>query len=91
MMLKTPRIRRLGSDAIDLRWVEGGRYSGFWEKGIQIWDIAAGVLIAQEAGALITDFSGETDFLTKGEIVAATPRIFPQMLSIILKNTSQEG
>ncbi len=91
MMPKTAGIRRPGSAALDLCWVACGRYDGFWEKGIQIWDIAAGVLIAQEAGALITDFSGETDFLTKGEIVAATPRIFPQMLSIILKNTSQEG
>ncbi|MCD8339550.1 MAG: inositol monophosphatase [Burkholderiales bacterium] len=89
MMQKTAGLRRPGSAALDLCWLACGRYDGFWEKGIKIWDIAAGALIAQEAGALLTDFSGETDFLTKGEIIGATPRIFPQMLSIILKATGK--
>ncbi len=86
MMPKTAGIRRPGSAALDLCWVACGRYDGFWEKGIKIWDIAAGALIAQEAGALVTDFSGESNYLEKGEIIAASPRIFPQMLKIIQNN-----
>ena len=83
MMEETSGLRRMGSAALDLCWVANGRYDGYWERGIKIWDIAAGALIALEAGALVSDYSGENEFLTKCEIVAATPRIFPSMLNII--------
>ncbi len=58
MMESTCGLRRPGSAALDLCFVACGRYDGFFEKGIKPWDIAAGALIAKEAGALVTDFSG---------------------------------
>ena len=75
MMEKTCGLRRIGSAALDLCWTACGRFDGYWEKGIKIWDIAAGALIAREAGAFVTDFSGEGDYLQKGEIIAAAPNI----------------
>lgn len=86
MMESTCGLRRPGSAALDLCWVACGRYDGFFEKGIKPWDIAAGALIAKEAGALVTDFSGESDYLDKNEIAAAAPGIFPALINIIEKN-----
>lgn len=83
MMEATSGLRRMGSAALDLCWVANGRFDGYWERGIKIWDIAAGALIALEAGALVSDYSGESTFLDKCEIVAATPKIFPSFLNII--------
>eukprot|EP01008_Symbiontida_sp_HLA12_P000531 NODE_1528_length_587_cov_1.862069_g1515_i0.p1 GENE.NODE_1528_length_587_cov_1.862069_g1515_i0~~NODE_1528_length_587_cov_1.862069_g1515_i0.p1 ORF type:complete len:184 (-),score=60.15 NODE_1528_length_587_cov_1.862069_g1515_i0:35-586(-) len=51
-------VRRLGSAALDLCFVACGRFEGFWEQNLNPWDTAAGALIAREAGALVTDFSG---------------------------------
>ena len=79
-------MRRPGSAALDLCFVACGRYDGFFEKGIKPWDIAAGALIAKEAGALVTDFSGESDYLDKNEIVAAAPGIFPALLNVVERN-----
>ncbi len=86
MMQKTAGLRRPGSAALDLCWLACGRYDAFWEKGIKIWDIAAAALIAQEAGAIVTDFQGDGNYLKKGEVLAASPKLFPQLLNIIQKN-----
>lgn len=83
MMENTCGLRRCGSAALDLCWTACGRFDGYWEKGIKIWDIAAGALIAREAGAIVTDFSGEGDYLSKGEIVAATPKVYADMMKVI--------
>jgi myo-inositol-1(or 4)-monophosphatase len=53
-------IRRFGSAAIDLCWVAGGRVNGYYERGVQTWDVAAGSLIATEAGAQLTTLADET-------------------------------
>ena len=82
-MENTCGLRRCGSAALDLCWTACGRFDGYWEKGIKIWDIAAGALIAREAGAIVTDFSGEGDYLSKGEIVAATPKVYADMMKVI--------
>ncbi|OFX08424.1 MAG: inositol monophosphatase [Alphaproteobacteria bacterium RIFOXYD12_FULL_60_8] len=66
-------VRRFGSAALDLAYVAAGRYEGYWESGILPWDIAAGIVIAKEAGGFITDFAGKADMLTRGEVLAATP------------------
>jgi myo-inositol-1(or 4)-monophosphatase len=79
MMLATSGLRRPGSAAIDLCWVACGRYDGFWEMHLKPWDIAAGSLIAQEAGALVGNFMGDEGFLESGNIVAASPKIFAQI------------
>ena len=76
-------IRRAGSAALDLAYVAAGRLDGYWEAGLQAWDLAAGALIVREAGGLVTDYSGEEHFLENGQIVAANPRLTAEMLRII--------
>jgi myo-inositol-1(or 4)-monophosphatase len=80
---KTAGIRRPGAAALDLAWVACGRIDGFWELGLSPWDMAAGVLLIQEAGGLVSDLAGEADYLTTGNVVAGTPKIFGQLLPII--------
>lgn len=80
---KSAGIRRPGSAALDLAYVACGRYDGFWEMGLHPWDMAAGGLMILEAGGLITDFNGDGDFMSAGNVVTATPKVFPQLLQII--------
>ena len=80
---KTAGIRRPGAAALDLAYVACGRLDGFWEMGLQPWDMAAGVLLIQEAGGLVSDLAGESDYLATGNIVTAPPKIFGQLLPII--------
>jgi len=84
----TAGIRRPGSAALDLAYVAAGRLDGFWEIGLNPWDMAAGVLLVQEAGGLIGDFSGGEDFLETGNIVAGNPRVFKEMLQAIRPHLS---
>ncbi len=63
-------IRRWGSAAVDLAYVACGRYDGFFEYSLNSWDIAAGVIIIQEAGGIVTDFGGKNGALNSGEVVA---------------------
>ncbi len=72
-------IRRLGSAALDLCFVACGRFEGFWEENLKPWDTAAGWLIAEEAGALVTDFSSAPYTLEKKEILATNRHIHNQM------------
>ncbi len=80
---KTSGIRRPGSAALDLAYVACGRFDGFWESGLRIWDMAAGALLVQEAGGLISDFSGEQDFLQTGSIVAGNPHLYDELARIV--------
>jgi myo-inositol-1(or 4)-monophosphatase len=77
-------IRRLGSAAADLAYVACGRLEGFFEYNLNAWDVAAGTLIVQQAGGLVTDFRGGSDFLFGGELCAGCG-VHPEMLSIIKK------
>ena len=77
---KASDIRRAGSAALDLAYVAAGRLDGYWESGLNAWDVAAGALIVREAGGLVTDFSGEANSLDNGEVVAGNPRIIGDML-----------
>lgn len=79
----TAGIRRPGSAALDLAYVAAGRLDGFWEMDLNIWDIAAGVLLVEEAGGLVGDLSGGMDYLETGNIVAANPKVFKAMLQKI--------
>jgi len=83
MMKNTVGIRRPGSAALDLAYVAAGFSDGFFELNLSAWDIAAGALLVQEAGGIVTDFDGEEHWLTSGNIVAANPRVFAQMLQVI--------
>lgn len=75
-------VRRLGSAAIDLCYVAAGRFDGFWEISLKPWDVAAGGLIAEEAGALVTNVFGNPDYLNPPQsIVAANPGLHPKILA----------
>lgn len=76
-------VRRVGSAALDCCTVACGRMDGYWELKIRSWDIAAGLLIVQEAGGRVTDFDGATDMLSKRRIVASNGRIHDEMLSLL--------
>lgn len=74
-------VRRLGSAALDLCYVAAGRFEGFWEMALNPWDVAAGGLIAEEAGARVTNIAGETDYLSPPQsVIACTPGIHSRML-----------
>lgn len=74
-------FRRTGSAALDLAYVAAGRLDGYFEIGLKPWDCAAGDLIVREAGALVTNFVGGTDYLTSGNLVAGNGRVVKAMLS----------
>lgn len=75
-------VRRLGSAATDLAYVAAGRFEGFFEYNLNPWDVAAGAFIVQQAGGIVTDFSGGTDFLY-GRQICAAGKIHPVMQSLI--------
>lgn len=72
-------IRRMGSAALDLAYVAAGRFDGFFEFGLQPWDIAAGALLIQEAGGEVTNIDGSTLTLTPGNIVCGAPGIMGEL------------
>ncbi len=76
-------IRRAGSAALDLAYVAAGRLDGFWELDLNIWDIAAGVLLIEEAGGMVSGISGRPDHLHTGHVVAGNPKVFKAMLQTI--------
>ncbi|WP_414694191.1 inositol monophosphatase family protein [Oxalicibacterium sp.] len=76
-------VRRPGSAALDLAYVAAGRLDGFFEKGLHPWDIAAGSLLVTEAGGIMGDFTGESDYLYKGDVIAGSPKVFAQMITLL--------
>ncbi len=80
---QTAGIRRAGAASLDLAYVAASRYDAFWEFGLSEWDMAAGALLIQEAGGLISDFSGGHNFLEKGQIVAGNTKCFKAVLTTI--------
>lgn len=76
-------IRRAGAATLDLAYVAAGRLDGFWEFGLRPWDMAAGVLLVQEAGGFVSDFTGSDDYMKSGNIVTGNPKIITQLLQHI--------
>jgi myo-inositol-1(or 4)-monophosphatase len=76
-------VRRSGSAALDLAYVGAGRLDGFFELGLHVWDMAAGSLIAREAGAMVSAPDGADDFLERGDVVAANPKLFKLLVQIV--------
>ena len=76
-------LRRPGAAALDLCYVAAGYYDGFFETGLNPWDIAAGSLLITEAGGLIGNFTGEADYLYQREVVAGNPKIYGQLVQIL--------
>jgi myo-inositol-1(or 4)-monophosphatase len=83
VMAQCAGLRRPGAAALDLCYVAAGWYDGFFETGLSPWDVAAGSLIITEAGGLVGNFTGEADFLYQREVVAGTPKIYGQLVSIL--------
>jgi myo-inositol-1(or 4)-monophosphatase len=76
-------VRSSGSAALELANVAAGRIDGYYEKGLKIWDIAAGSLLVTEAGGIVGEFSGESEYLNKGDIIAAGPKVFAGMVALL--------
>ena len=87
--LHSQGVRRLGSAALDLCYVACGRFDGYWELRLKPWDVAAGALIAREAGAVVTNLSGGSDFMSEPQsVVVANPRLHPLMLQEMMSSAS---
>lgn len=89
-MRATSGVRRPGAAALDLAYVAAGRLDGFWEIGLKIWDVAAGVLMIQECGGLVTDLAGRDGWQQSGNIVAGNPKIQEALLELIAPHLTQE-
>ncbi|MDP2835190.1 MAG: inositol monophosphatase family protein [Pseudomonadota bacterium] len=89
LVQKTSGLRRPGSAALDLAWLAAGRTDGFFEIGLNPWDIAAGCLLVIEAGGLVSDFGGEENYLQSGNVIAGSPKIFVQLLQTIQPHVTE--
>ncbi|HEX8900582.1 inositol monophosphatase family protein [Vitreimonas sp.] len=78
VIARSAGIRRFGAAALDLAYVAAGRYDGYWERGLNAWDIGAGAVIVREAGGIVTEIDGG-DFMKTGAIVAANERLLPHL------------
>jgi myo-inositol-1(or 4)-monophosphatase len=83
LMKSSSGVRRAGAAALDLAYVACGRLDAFWEMGLSAWDMAAGALMILEAGGLVGDLRGDAGYLESGEILAATPKVFPLMVEAL--------
>ena len=91
VMKRTAGLRRPGAAALDLAYVAAGFSDGFFETGLQPWDVAAGSLLVTEAGGLIGNFTGDSDFLEQKECVAANPRIYGQLVGLLSRYSKFAG
>ena len=79
-------IRRTGCSALDLAYIAAGRLDGFWGNGLKPWDVAAGIVIAEEAGALLSDFHGNPKYHGSENIVCCSPKCFKPILQAVESN-----
>jgi myo-inositol-1(or 4)-monophosphatase len=86
LMQKTHGLRRLGSAAVDLCYVAAGRTEGYFEYNLNSYDVAAGVILVQEAGGQVTDFAGGTDFIFGRKIVATNGFIQQELLEVLAEH-----
>jgi len=85
VMQRTAGLRRPGAAALDLAYVAAGFTDGFFETGLQPWDVAAGSLLVTEAGGLVGNFTGEPNFLEQQECLAGNPRVYGQLVTLLGK------
>lgn len=91
IMRDSAGIRRTGAASVDLSWVAQGRFDGYWERNIQPWDIAAGIVLVREAGGFVSDTEGRQEMLKKGEIVCGNEAIHPALLKRIAAAVSSDA
>jgi myo-inositol-1(or 4)-monophosphatase len=89
MLMKAQGIRRLGSAAVDLAYVACGRFEGFWEVSLNPWDMAAGVLLVQEAGGRFTDFHGSESSVYRKQVLATNGLIHEPLVEILQRGFSE--
>lgn len=87
---ETAGLRRAGAAALDMAYVACGRLDAYWEIGVKEWDVAAGVLLVQEAGGVVTDFSFNDKYLQSGNVIAASPRMHQLMYHTIEPHVSEK-
>ena len=85
LMPRCAGVRRWGAAALDLAYVAAGRYDGFWERGIQPWDVAAGSLLVKEAGGMIGPLDDATDPIAEGKIIATNAEVFERLGEVLAK------
>ena len=90
-VLKTQGVRRDGSAAMNLAYTAAGRFEGFWERGIQAWDMAAGVLMILEAGGKVTDISGKPFDLMAENALASNGKIHEQLFKVLKSGTDEKN
>ncbi len=83
VLAATSGIRRFGAAALDLAWVAAGRFDAFWERKLQPWDIAAGLLLEREAGGMVSDLTGRDQMLKNGNVLAANDTLHRTLLAMI--------
>ena len=83
VMNVTAGIRRFGAASLDLAYVAAGRFDGFWERSLQAWDIAAGIVLVREAGGMVSDLTGGADMLGSGTVLASNEYLQPQILKLL--------
>ena len=83
VMESSAGVRRFGAASLDMAYVAAGRYEGYWESGIQPWDIAAGIILVREAGGYVTDRNGGQDMLSTGSVVAANDQLHRTLLGLV--------
>ncbi len=76
-------IRRFGAASLDLAWLAGGRFDGYWEADLQYWDVAAGMLLVREAGGFVTDFRGGERALDRSEFLAGNDAIHSKLHKLV--------
>jgi myo-inositol-1(or 4)-monophosphatase len=87
---KAQAIRRVGSAALDCAWTAAGRFDGYWENVVSAWDVAAGALIAAEAGATVTMLNGSPFDVDGGNLLIATPGIHTQLMAAIAAASTKQ-
>lgn len=90
LMHETHGVRRPGSASYDMAYVASGRYDGFYEYALAPWDVAAGALLIEEAGGVVTDWTGGSDWLTGSRIIAANPAIHSYLKAVIQNHVSKD-
>ncbi|MFA8449297.1 MAG: inositol monophosphatase [Bacteroidales bacterium] len=86
LIYNTRGVRRIGTAATDLAYVACGRFDGFFEYGLNPWDVSAGAFIVKQAGGKVSDFSGKSNFLFGKEIFASNPYLFDEFMEVLKKS-----
>ncbi|KZM52124.1 inositol monophosphatase family protein [Labrenzia sp. OB1] len=85
VMPEVAGVRRMGAAALDLAWTASGRLDGFWERNLNSWDIAAGILLVREAGGFVSDFDGKSKMLESGDVIVGNEDAHKHLLRLLKK------